>query len=55
MFQAITQRLSKQPDRVPAQATPEMLAAVARWKLGPSVLEAECACPEACLRDHENE
>ncbi len=56
MFQAITQRLSKQPAAVPGKTpTPEMLAAVSRWKLGPTVLEAECTCPEDCLRDHENE
>ncbi|MDQ3401379.1 MAG: hypothetical protein M3470_10290 [Chloroflexota bacterium] len=56
MFEPITQRTSKQPARAPGETpTPEMLEAVARWKLGPTVLEAECTCPESCLRDHENE
>lgn len=55
MFQAITQRLSKQPAVPGKSPTPEMLEAVSRWKLGPSVLEAECTCPDSCLRDHENE
>ena len=57
MFQSLTHREGSQ--RIDGASgdppTRALLAAVARANPRPTVLDAECNCPDDCLRDHENE
>lgn len=56
MFEAITQRIRRGTDGAPgAPPAPRALAGVARGTPRSTVLDAECECPDECLRDHENE
>lgn len=56
MVQTITQRILRGTDGAaglrPAPGAP---AGVAPGAPRPTVLDAECECPDECLRDHDNE
>lgn len=57
MFQPLThgevsQRIDGASGDPPTRA---LLMAVTLAKPRPTVLDAECNCPDDCLRDHENE
>ena len=60
MFEAITQLIRRGSDGAPGPIPP--LGAFVGAPRGiprgiprPTVLDAECECPDECLRDHENE
>ena len=56
MLETITQRIRGGTDGAPGlPPAPGPRAGVARGTPRSTVLDAECECPDDCLRDHENE
>ena len=55
MLQAITQRIRGGTDGAAGAPPVPVPAGAARTTPRSTVLDAECECPDECLRDHENE
>lgn len=56
MLETITQLIRRGTDRAAGLPPPPgASAAIARGAPRSTVLDAECECPDECLRDHENE